>query len=104
MERLHGGLRRFPLLRTLGVESIGINIVVQDGLCASPISRPMHSLHTLYYMRDEDAGVDEKHYTLKNSDLVFVVKCISHSICNACKWGLADVVSERIVDDAYIVM
>ena len=64
----------------------------------------MHALHTLYYMRDEDGDVDEKHYTLKNSDLVFVAKCISHSICNACKWGLADVVSERIVDDAYIAL
>ena len=77
---------------------------MQDGLFVTPISRHMHALHTLYYMLDEDGDGDEKHYTLKNSDLVFVVKCISHSICNACKWGLADVVSERIVDDAYIVM
>jgi hypothetical protein len=92
------------LLRTLGVESFVINIVVQDGLFVAPISRHVHALHTLYYMRDEDGDVDEKHYTMKNSDLVFVVKCISHSICNACKWGLADVVSERIVDDSYIVM
>ena len=77
---------------------------MQDGLFVTPISRHMHALHTLYYMLDEDGDGDEKHYTLKNSDLVFVVKCISHSICNACKWGLADVVSERIVDDSYIVM
>ncbi len=77
---------------------------MQDGLFVAPISRHMHALHTLYYMRDEDGDVDEKHYTMKNSDLVFVVKCISHSICNACKWGLADLVSERIVDDSYIVM
>ena len=90
-----------PTLRRAGHRGFCLNVYIADGAVKSALEKRVRALHELYY---EVAELGDDAFVLKMTDLVLVIKCLSHGCSNAIIWGLQGPRSLIDSDDPIIIL